>query len=103
MQDFPSPSRAPWPSAYEGMISSRGVAKKRRTQELAGIRVKCSRNVVITQQSWHDGNHLLAPIPHCTLGGCYPNYSTLTLAALITGHHFAISAFCQAPSASGAS
>jgi len=29
--------------------------------------------------------------------------STLTLAALIIGHHFAISAFCQAPSASGVS
>src|SRR5438034_11394184 len=29
--------------------------------------------------------------------------STLTLAALIIGHHFAISAFCQVPSASGVS
>src|SRR5207253_3101059 len=29
--------------------------------------------------------------------------STLTLAALIIGHHFAISAFCQAPSACGVS
>jgi hypothetical protein len=28
---------------------------------------------------------------------------TFTLAALIIGHHFAISAFCQAPSASGVS
>src|SRR6266403_4111448 len=48
----------------------------------------------------------------CRLGGCAlyddpcqrracQNYSTLTLAALITGHHFAISAFCQAPSACG--
>jgi hypothetical protein len=30
-------------------------------------------------------------------------YSTLTLAALMIGHHFAISAFCQVPSASGVS
>src|SRR6266403_831025 len=57
MQDFPSPSRAPWPSAYEGMISPRGVAKKRRAQELAGMRVKCSRNVVLEQQSWLGSNH----------------------------------------------
>src|SRR5258706_10544896 len=57
MQDFPSPSRAAWPSAYEGMISPRGVAKKRRAQELAGMRVKCSRNVVLEQQSWLGSNH----------------------------------------------
>src|SRR5437879_850995 len=30
---FPSPSLAPWPSAYEAMISCRGVAKKRRLQQ----------------------------------------------------------------------
>src|SRR5713101_7459924 len=61
MQDFPSPSRAPWPSAYEGMISSRGVAKKRRAQELAGMRVKCSLSVASMQQSWRGGNHLACP------------------------------------------
>src|SRR5712691_4957401 len=60
MQDFPSPSRAPWPSAYEGMISSRGVAKKRRAQELAGMTVKCSLSVASKQQSWQGGNHLPA-------------------------------------------
>src|SRR6266404_6063390 len=57
MQDFPSPSRAPWPLAYEGMISWRGVAKKRRAQELAGIAVKSSVSVATAQQSWHRGNH----------------------------------------------
>src|SRR5258706_12979595 len=57
MQDFPSPSRAPWLSAYEGMISSRGVAKKRRAQELAGMTVKCSLSVATKPQSWRGGNH----------------------------------------------
>src|ERR1700737_1043547 len=56
MQDFPSPSRAPWPSAYEGMISWRGVAKKRRAQEVAGIAVKSSVSVATAQQSWRAGN-----------------------------------------------
>lgn len=31
----------------------------------------------------------------------WPLYSTFTSAALIIGHHLAISAFCQSPSASG--
>src|SRR5229473_2697920 len=61
MQDFPSPSRAPWPSAYEGMISWRGVAKKRRAQELAGMTVKCSLSVATRQQSLRGGNHLACP------------------------------------------
>src|SRR4030081_3299397 len=60
MQDFPSPSRAPWPSAYEGMISWRGVAKKRRAQDLAGMTVKSSVSVASKQQSWRGGNHLLS-------------------------------------------
>src|SRR6266849_1003896 len=60
-KDFPSPSRAPWPSAYEGMISSRGVAKKRRAQELAGMTVKCSLSVASKQQSWPSGNHFRRP------------------------------------------
>src|ERR1700693_371187 len=58
-QNFPSPSRAAWPSAYEGMISSRGVAKKRRAQVLAAFEVKCSQGVAAAQQSWRGGNHLL--------------------------------------------
>src|SRR6266404_1692566 len=57
MQDFPLPSRAQWPSAYEGMISWRGVAKKRRAQEVAEMRVKCSESVAAGQQSWRRGNH----------------------------------------------
>src|ERR1700686_5541568 len=61
MQDFPAPSRAPWPSAYEGMISRRGVAKKRRWRELAGMRVKCSLSVATGQQSWRGGNHFAVP------------------------------------------
>src|SRR3979409_403409 len=79
--DFPSPSRAPWPLAYEGMISWRGVAKKRRAQGLAEMRVKCSQIVVRKQQSWPCGNHTVAG----------ERYSTLTLAALIIGHHLVIS------------
>src|SRR3981189_3028722 len=55
--DFPSPSRAPWPSAYEGMISWRGVAKKRRAQELASMTVKSSLSVATKQQSLRGGNH----------------------------------------------
>src|SRR3982074_2906000 len=47
IRDSPSPSRAPWPSAYEGMISWRGVAKKRRRQELAEITVKSSPTVAV--------------------------------------------------------
>src|SRR6266446_9833460 len=82
MQDFPSPSRAPWPSAYEGMISSRGVAKKRRTQELAGMRVKCSLSVATKQQSWQGGNHFLSPIPHCTLGAYYRDLFHLDVGGL---------------------
>src|SRR5258708_29501609 len=39
------------------MISARGVAKKRRTQELAGVTVKCSLSVAVKQQSWRNGNH----------------------------------------------
>src|SRR5438552_16597224 len=61
MQDFPSPSRAPWPSAYEGIISSRGVAEKRRAQELAGMTVKCSLSVATKPQSWRDCNHFCGP------------------------------------------
>ena len=34
--NFPSPSRALWPSANERMVSWRGVAKKRRKQEPGG-------------------------------------------------------------------
>src|SRR3569833_3324630 len=34
---------------------------------------------------------------------CLVEQSTLTLAALIIGHHMAISAFCQVPSAAGVS
>src|SRR6202035_1210061 len=56
---LPSPSRAPWPSAYEGMISWRGVAKKRRAQEVAAMRVKCSPSVAMKQQSWRGRHHLL--------------------------------------------
>jgi hypothetical protein len=59
MQDFPSPSRAPSLSAYEGMISWRGVAKKRRAQDLAGMTVKSSVSVASKQQSWRGGNHLV--------------------------------------------
>jgi hypothetical protein len=40
------------------MISSRGVAKKRRAQQLAGMTVKCSLTVAGEQQSWRGGNHL---------------------------------------------
>src|SRR5882762_1072954 len=61
MQDFPSPSRAPWLSAYEGMISWRGVAKKRRAQDLAGMTVKSSVSVATKQQSWRGGNHFCLP------------------------------------------
>src|SRR5260370_23466753 len=71
MQDFPSPSRAPWLSAYEGMISARGVGKKRHTQELAGMTVKCSLSVATKPQSWRGGNHLRSPMPRCTPGWCY--------------------------------
>jgi hypothetical protein len=63
MQDFPSPSRAPWLSAYEGMISWRGVAKKRRAQDLAGMTVKSSVSVAAKQQSWRGGNHRFAYNP----------------------------------------
>src|SRR5437660_9949771 len=56
-KDFPSPSRAPWPSAYEGMVSWRGVAKKRRAQDLAGMTVKCSLSVASKPQWWRCGNH----------------------------------------------
>src|ERR1700730_12324881 len=55
---LPSPSRAPWPSAYEGMISWTGVAKKRRAQEVAAMRVKCSLSVATEQQSWRGSNPL---------------------------------------------
>jgi hypothetical protein len=57
--DSPSPSRAPWPSAYEGMISSRGVAKKRRAQVLAAVTVKSSPSVAAKQQWWRNGNHFI--------------------------------------------
>jgi hypothetical protein len=40
------------------MISWRGVAKKRRRQELAVLTVKSWRTVASTQQSWRNGNHL---------------------------------------------
>src|ERR1700733_8384016 len=39
------------------MISSRGVAKKRRAQGLAGMTVKSSLGVAGGQQSWRGGNH----------------------------------------------
>jgi hypothetical protein len=38
----------------------RGVAKKRRMQEVAGLRVKCSLSVAARQQSWQGGNHFAA-------------------------------------------
>jgi hypothetical protein len=99
------------------MISSRGVAKKRRAQVLAAFAVKCSQGVAAAQQSWRGGNHLLGP-PSRIAGrrrsgyrGVYinrennpmqsrmpvvaprpdpiPLQSTLTLAALSIGHHLA--------------
>jgi hypothetical protein len=57
-QNFPLPSRAPWPLAYEAMISRRGVAKKRRAQELAAMTVKSSVGVAARTQSWPGGNHV---------------------------------------------
>jgi hypothetical protein len=42
------------------MISRRGVAKKRRAQGLARMTVKSSVTVASAQQSWRDGNHLVA-------------------------------------------
>jgi hypothetical protein len=39
------------------MISSRGVAKKRRGRQVAAMRVKSSLSVAVTQQSWRGGNH----------------------------------------------
>jgi hypothetical protein len=39
------------------MISWRGVAKKRRMQELAWMTVKSSLSVATKQQSWRGGNH----------------------------------------------
>jgi hypothetical protein len=44
------------------MISWRGVAKKRRAQEVAGIAVKSSVSVATAQQSWRAGNSA-APLP----------------------------------------
>jgi hypothetical protein len=55
-QDFPTPSRALWRLAYEGMISWRRVAKSRHTQVLAAATVKCSRSVVEKQHSLQRGN-----------------------------------------------
>ena len=43
---------------YEAMISCRGVAKKRRTQEWAAQTVKSSQSVAGEQQALRDGNHL---------------------------------------------
>jgi hypothetical protein len=39
------------------IISSRGVAKKRRGSEVAAMRVKSSLSVATRQQSWPSGNH----------------------------------------------
>src|SRR5665213_3530377 len=44
------------------MISSRGVAKKRRAQGLAGMTVKCSPSVAVRQHSLRTGN----PLQPCT-------------------------------------
>ena len=60
---FPLPSRASWPLTYEGMISARGVAKKRRAQQLAATRVKSSFGVAARQQSWRRGHHSPGQFP----------------------------------------
>src|ERR1700692_4478973 len=41
------------------MISSRGVAKKRRAQALAEMTVKSSPSVAAKQQSWRGSNHFI--------------------------------------------
>jgi hypothetical protein len=41
------------------MISSRGVAKKRRAQVLAAVTVKSSPSVAAKQQWWRNGNHFI--------------------------------------------
>jgi hypothetical protein len=54
------------------MISWRGVAKKRRGQELPLITVKSSPGVAATQQSWRDGNHFerfQGELPYCAFSG----------------------------------
>src|SRR6202035_1875335 len=43
------------------MISSRGVAKKQRTHELAELTVKSSPSVAAAQHSWRGGNHWRRP------------------------------------------
>src|SRR5665811_112166 len=52
------------------MISWRGVAKKRRAQELDEMTVKSSLGVATEQHSWRRGNHhFVAPTTepsHCT-------------------------------------
>src|SRR5450755_4723134 len=70
---FPSLSRAPWPSAYEGMISWRGVAKKRRLPRRGGIRVKCSLGVAVEQRSWRSGNHLFMDVGGRSRGATRPS------------------------------
>src|SRR6202035_6057012 len=55
------------------MISSRGVAKKRRTQELAELTVKSSPSVAAAQHSWRGGNHRCRPCHPALREGPSPN------------------------------
>src|SRR5262249_5430980 len=56
---FPRLSRTAAAFCPRKIISLRGVAKKRRKQELAGADAKCSPTVAVSQHSLRDSNHLL--------------------------------------------
>jgi hypothetical protein len=58
-QEFSSAFASAGAVTLRRMISWRGVAKKRRAQELAAMTVKSSLGVAAWQQSWRDGNHLV--------------------------------------------